>query len=85
MDNMITFEVDVAYLVLRNQLEVFDFLRFGKHISKVSRMVVYPIITVIVTYQFAFLDIHAGIRLNVTGVKIVRIYSGSCQNHPFIL
>ncbi len=54
MDDMITFKVDITYLILGiNWKSLLS--GFGKHVCKPSRMIVYPIISTIITYQFSLL------------------------------
>ena len=84
MDDMITFKVDITYLILGNQLEVLTLSGFGKHICKSSRMIVYPIISTIITYQFSLFNIQTRICGHLSGSKLISIYSGSSQDHPLI-
>ena len=84
MYDMITFEVNVTDLVLRDQLEIFTFTGCGNHIGEVSCMIIYPIVSVVVANQFALFNIQTGVSGYFSGRKIISIYSGRSQNHPFI-
>ena len=84
MYDMITFEVNVTDLVLRDQLEIFTFTGCGNHIGEASCMIVYPIVSVVVANQFALFNIQTGVSGYFSGRKIISIYSGRSQNHPFI-
>ena len=84
MDDMVTFIVDITYFILWNQLEILAFSGFGKHVRKPSRMIVYPVVSMIITNQFSLFNIQTRICGHLSGSKLISIYSGSSQDHPLI-